>query len=318
MSILFLESAAGSGDAVARALEESKMGEIIRRQSLAELRSFVENASLTGIELLLLEPGLADAGIPAVCQFISGVEALRDLPVILVNRNLPAEEIDSLTRAGVDDYISDPANSVELLSRVRMAQKLSRARAAIREGKNGQLRFATPGGLSRREVQYDPVTGLFSQEYFMELLVKEWKRAFREERSLSLILADIDKFKSYQRVCGEDAGELCVIKVGRTIASELKRPGDIVAHFEGDCFAVLLPETDNLGATVIAEIIRSAVGSMRIPHPASTVTQHITISLGAASAEFKTDSTPETLIRQARLALQYAKQDGRNRVENLY
>lgn len=319
MSILYLESVPGSGDAIIKALEEAKMGGIVLKNTLAELRSYVENAELSNIEMALVEPGLADAGVIEVCTFIDSVEAWQDLPILLLNRGLAVQEIASLATAGIDDYVLDPANTVELLCRVRMALKLSQAQLHYyRESKNSISRLVSAAELANRESQYDSMTGLIGREYFMELLVKEWKRAYREERALSLIFADIDNFKSYQRICGDDAGELCIIKVGRALANELKRPGDIVSRFEGDCFAVLLPETDNLGATVIAEIMRSAVGSLRVPHPASSIAHHVTISLGAASTDFKADSSPETLMSQAQLALQCAKQDGRNRVENLY
>ncbi len=320
MAILFLESGNGSGDMIIKALEESKMGGVISKSSLADLQGYAEKSDVSRIELIMMEPGLQDVEGEVLCRCIKKMEQFKSLPLLVVNQGLKAEQIAPLLLAGIDDYVSDPANQVELLSRVNMALKLSRAQyrnSKEREMKENVSRYMSASEINGRENQQDALTGLASPEYLDDNLGKEWKRASRGEHSLSVVMCDIDHFKDYERVCGEEAGELCIIKVGKALADELKRPGDLVSRYEGDCFAALLPDTDLLGATVLAEIMRTAVSKLRIPHPASAAAQHVTISLGVASAEFKEGADPGILLEQARKALQRAKDTGRNRVVNL-
>ncbi|MDQ7073497.1 MAG: diguanylate cyclase [Gammaproteobacteria bacterium] len=96
-------------------------------------------------------------------------------------------------------------------------------------------------------------------------------------------MADIDKFKAYNDNYGHQAGDDCLITVAQLIQSVIRRPGDLVARYGGEEFAIILPETNGDAAIYIAESVQKAINSQAIPHNFSSVTEHVTVSLGVAT-----------------------------------
>lgn len=161
----------------------------------------------------------------------------------------------------------------------------------------------------------DGLTCIPNRRYFDEHLAKEWKRAFRYARPISLIMIDIDNFKAYNDHYGHLSGDECLRRVALLLQKGVRRPTDIVARFGGEEFAVLLPDTTLIGAKVLAELLRTEIEAASIEHAYSNVSPFVTISLGVASVV--PDSLfPELLIDYADRAMYYAKQNGRNRVES--
>jgi len=164
--------------------------------------------------------------------------------------------------------------------------------------------------LSRR----DGLTGIANRRHFDEYLELEWRRAERDGRPLSLLIADVDHFKAFNDVYGHQAGDECLRRIAHTIDAQLSRSIDVTARYGGEEFAVILPETPLAGALNIAERMRGAVMGLRIRHEASPVSDFVTVSIGAASVIPRRGETPERLIGAADQALYDAKQGGRNRV----
>jgi len=160
----------------------------------------------------------------------------------------------------------------------------------------------------------DPLTGIANRRSFETSLDLEWRRAARTGSALSLIMVDVDFFKSYNDTCGHQAGDDCLKQVARAMTDVVKRPGDLVARYGGEEFAVLLQNTAGAGAMLMAEKMRAHVESLGIAHPASAVMDRITISLGVASAQPEPHTSPGALVAAADEALYRSKQDGRNRV----
>lgn len=160
----------------------------------------------------------------------------------------------------------------------------------------------------------DGLTGIPNRRYFDDHLVKEWKRAFRYARPISLIMIDIDNFKTFNDHYGHLSGDECLRRVAQVLIKGVRRPTDIVARFGGEEFAVLLPDTTQIGAKLLAELLRAAIEEAAILHEYSDVSRHITISLGVASVIPET-LFPELLVDYADRAMYHAKQNGRNRVE---
>lgn len=164
----------------------------------------------------------------------------------------------------------------------------------------------------------DGLTGIANRRRFEEFLDLEWKRAVREATPLSLIMVDIDFFKTYNDTYGHQAGDKCLKQVANVFSSTLHRPGDLVARYGGEEFVVVLPRTDAKGAVSVAEAMRSKVAALGIIHSHSKVSPYITISLGVATTIPSRDVSPLDLIATADEALYQAKQEGRNRVKNYY
>ncbi|OLF53826.1 sensor domain-containing diguanylate cyclase [Pseudomonas chlororaphis] len=159
-------------------------------------------------------------------------------------------------------------------------------------------------------VLQDGLTGLANRRHLERNLELEWQRAARQRSSISLIMLDIDHFKSFNDRYGHVAGDHCICAVGQAISQCARRPSDLAVRYGGEEFAVLLPDTESAGAYAQAESIRLAVANLGIVH-AENPTGAVTVSLGVhtcvpASSEFK------TLLMQADAALYMAKRGGRN------
>ena len=129
----------------------------------------------------------------------------------------------------------------------------------------------------------DGLTLVANRRMFDEVMEREWNRAMRHSLPVSLIMGDIDMFKSYNDLYGHVAGDECLRKVAQAISNSAQRGGDLVARYGGEEFAVILPNTDEVAAREIAEKIRVAVEALNIPHEGNLITKHITISLGIST-----------------------------------
>ena len=159
----------------------------------------------------------------------------------------------------------------------------------------------------------DGLTGIPNRRSFDQFLSKLWSLAARNGEPLALIMCDIDYFKAYNDSYGHLQGDECLKKVATCLKDSLKRQADLVARYGGEEFAVVLSNTDVVGATKMAETLRANVENLSISHSLSSNTTSVTISLGVAIGYASSTVSPETLIDAADNALYQAKQDGRNR-----
>lgn len=167
-----------------------------------------------------------------------------------------------------------------------------------------------------RELEYmtytDPVTRLHNRAYFDIHLDLEWKRAFRQRYPVSLLLVDLDHFKSVNDRYGHPFGDHVLEEVGLCVSDIVQRSGDILARIGGEEFALLLINTPFAGATVLAQQIIEAVAALRLEHDGNPV--KITTSVGVATtvpcaAELQ---AARELMSAADVALYTAKREGRN------
>ncbi|WP_345812593.1 diguanylate cyclase [Paraburkholderia sp. PREW-6R] len=158
----------------------------------------------------------------------------------------------------------------------------------------------------------DGLTGLNNRRAFEEHVDEEWRRALRNAWPLSTLLIDVDSFKGFNDLYGHSAGDEALSAVAHCIGQNVRRPGDTAARYGGEEFAVLLPDTDEAGAALIAEQIRAAVQALQIRHVASA--HHmLTVSVGMATMQSEAFATSRALINAADQALYDAKDGGRNR-----
>jgi len=166
----------------------------------------------------------------------------------------------------------------------------------------------------RRLSYLDALSGIPNRRYFEETIRREWRRAVRYKKPISLIMADIDHFKAFNDTYGHPAGDNCLKKVVTALQNALKRPADMIARYGGEEFAAILPETSRDGAQLVAETQRVEVEALEIENPHSDVSSQVTISLGVASATPEQNSTSEVIVSAADQALYRAKSAGRNQV----
>ena len=160
----------------------------------------------------------------------------------------------------------------------------------------------------------DGLTGINNRRRFDEALYDEWYRAARQSSHLSLIICDIDKFKEYNDTHGHLAGDKCLTRIAHLIDDYARRTADVAARFGGEEFAIILPDTDDEDAKIIAEHMRVAIFDLALPHGVSSVADVVTASFGVHTTIPEKNILPDILIDYADKALYQAKGQGRNRV----
>jgi diguanylate cyclase (GGDEF)-like protein len=158
----------------------------------------------------------------------------------------------------------------------------------------------------------DGLTEIYNHRYFQDFLDREISRAIRRETELSLILADIDKFKNFNDSYGHQVGDYVLREVA-ALCGGLIREYDLLARYGGEEFVFVLPETDQAAALLVAEKIRAAIEQHRFSF--GGVSCRVTASFGVAAFATSGQMKKSDLIEQADKALYTAKKKGRNRVE---
>ena len=194
----------------------------------------------------------------------------------------------------------------EVLRHKDHLEDLVKTRTADLEAANERLKE-----LSR----VDGLTGIANRRRLDEELLREWRRLGRKELPLSVILCDIDHFKYYNDTYGHQKGDDCLVKVAQAIKKSVNRPADLATRYGGEEFCIVLPETTQEGAAILAEIIRENIKDLKIEHSSSPVSKWVTLSLGVASLIPDQNGQPLVLLQAADRALYQAKGNGRDRVE---
>jgi len=161
-----------------------------------------------------------------------------------------------------------------------------------------------------RMATHDGLTHLFNRGYFNDKIAYEFRRARRYRLPLSLILLDIDHFKSINDTYGHPAGDTLLQAVAHKIGT-LSRETDIVARYGGEEFALILPQTPSADALVLAERLRAAIEQLQVFYEHHPIGRTTSVGVASFAPEI---AEPATLIRQADEALYRAKREGRNRV----
>jgi len=160
---------------------------------------------------------------------------------------------------------------------------------------------------------FDSLTGIYNRRYFDEHAENEWRKCLRESEPLSLVMLDIDFFKSYNDYYGHQEGDDCLRKIAQEIRISLLRPSDVVVRYGGEEFVVILPNTNINGAYRVAERISRNISNLAIKHAASTVSEVVTLSQGISEMNGKNDTVYECL-KNADRSLYEAKNKGRNMI----
>lgn len=239
-----------------------------------------------------------------------------NVPVIVMSTK---EEPNSKARGfavGANDYVIKLPDRLELLARIRYhsAAYINRLQRddAFRFLRESQQKLAEANIELQKLVSLDGLTGIPNRRRFDEVLQTEWQRAQRKLSPLSLLICDIDFFKIYNDTYGHLGGDECLKKVAAALSACLRRPADLAARYGGEEFALILPDTDEQGALMVAEMCRRRIEELAIPNVGSPMHGKVTLSLGLASVIPSAQIKPEELIDMADQALYAAKHNGRN------
>jgi diguanylate cyclase (GGDEF)-like protein/PAS domain S-box-containing protein len=183
----------------------------------------------------------------------------------------------------------------------------------ITERMHAEQRLKAAYHAVERLATVDPLTGLANRRRFDEWLAAEWRRGLRERRLLSIVLIDVDLFKLYNDTYGHVRGDACLKQIAESAMEVVTRPADLVARFGGEEFAIILPDTDQAGAVLVANQVCAALKRRNLSHEASPYGL-VTISAGCATLLPQPGALATDLVERADSAMYEAKRAGRNQV----
>ena len=324
MKILVVEDSKAMRTHLQNHLQEAGYKEVLAAASAKEAFEYL---GIKGdkMESLPLDVGciLMDVVMPEIdgieaCRKIKSFYCYKYVPIIMVSAS---EQIDHLQRAfdaGAIDYIKKPVNETELIARVRTMLKLKRE-IDERIEKEDSLTTLTDqlkeSNVALEKLSFrDAVTGLSNRFHLERQLFTEWRRALRYKNWISLIIFELDHFAKYFDNNEENIVNTNLVKISKEISSKLKRPADLVARIDEGRFAILLPDTNLEGATIVSENVRSSIEFLNIKNTALGEDKTLTISGGTFTVVPLKNLNPPLLFERAEIALSQAKAGGRNRI----
>lgn len=251
-------------------------------------------------DLILLDLMMPEITGIEVCKALKSDRLYHNLPIIFLTASNEQNDLVKAFEEGAVDYITKPFKKYELLARVKTHLELKQIRDQL-EKAYSQLESL---------VSTDYLTGISNRRHLFQLGEKEFSRARRYHRPLSVLMLDLDHFKKINDTYGHDIGDETLKVVARTIKDCL-RSVDGFGRFGGEEFVVFLPETEIEAAGKVGDRIRQAIAAMSIQIEQTTV--QVTISVGVATMT-EQDQALYHILKRADRALFQAKHQGRNQV----
>ena len=221
--------------------------------------------------------------------------------VVMLTARTEDDDLVSAFAAGIDDFLTKPFNAEELHQRLRAGQRILNLHDKLNQTLE-TLKF---------QATHDALTGIWNRSATLDALERELGRASRNLKSpeaTSIVMLDLDRFKSINDTHGHLAGDKVLVSVGEVIRRSL-RSYDYVGRYGGEEFIVILPSTAREQVEIVVERIRSNIE--KTPVDIGDKSIHVTASLGVATAN--RDADVEKLIKIADEAMYIAKKNGRNR-----
>lgn len=248
-------------------------------------------------DLILLDVLMPEMDGLTVIKELKRSNDTRHIPVIFITALDSATDEEVGLSLGAVDYIAKPLNA-----------------AIVRVRVENHLKIVHQRRLLESLASLDGLTGIPNRRSFDETYKNESARCQREGAELSLLVLDVDQFKLYNDSLGHAAGDRVLQEVAQILRSSVSRAADFVGRYGGEEFVVLLPKTERFNARLVAEKILENLKEAAIPHPESSVADHITVSIGGATFRPGPNSDLDKVFKQADTALYSAKNQGRNQV----
>ncbi len=296
--VLLLESQDILAAAIADGLSDA--GHVIERaRTGAEAGTLLEGVTP---DLIIVNLRLGDEDGLRLCSQFRTKDETRHVPILLIINADDLEELAKGLDLGVTDYLIQPFDSNELLARTRTQIRRRRYHDLLRDLLDKSVSMAYT----------DALTGVYNRRYMQAHLDRQVMEIADTRKSVSVIMLDLDRFKSVNDSHGHTAGDKVLKEASRRISANI-RDFDMVARYGGEEFVVVMPNTDLNVATAVAERLRQGLESAVFAVDESETRLKVTASLGVATTRDPME-TAESLLRRADSALYAAKNAGRNRV----
>ncbi|TIM66541.1 MAG: PleD family two-component system response regulator, partial [Mesorhizobium sp.] len=259
-------------------------------------------AAETPYECVMISTGFADFDPLRLCSQLRSLDRTRFVPIILLAEQGEEGRIVRGLELGINDYLMRPIDQHELTARLRTQVRRKRYNDQLRASVTQTIEMAVT----------DPLTGLHNRRYLDSHLQTLFDRAVARRRPLSVMITDLDRFKTVNDTHGHDGGDEVLREFARRLRKNV-RGIDLACRFGGEEFVVVMPDTDGAVAEKVAERIRAEIAQMPFAVGQDGKTIEVTVSVGVSSVLKGVDSVAG-LMKRADLALYEAKSAGRNRV----
>ncbi|MBN1962134.1 MAG: diguanylate cyclase [Deltaproteobacteria bacterium] len=241
---------------------------------------------------------------------LDGIELLRavrkqydpeSLPVILVTSRADGETRTTSFESGVNDYLTKPFSTIELINRIQVQLRLLGLQTELRRANERYRVLGT----------HDDLTGLPNRRSFFDITRRELARSRRHQFSMSVSILDVDRFREVNNRVGYLIGDAIITELAVVLSKNL-RSSDVLARLGGEKFAALLLQTDMSEARFTSERLCDAVRAHTFPHQQGGM---VTLSVGTATFPNKDIESIDELINAAEASLDRAKERGGDRIE---
>jgi two-component system cell cycle response regulator len=260
------------------------------------------HAAEGNFDLLIVSLGLQNNDGLRLCSQIRSLDRTRNVPILAVAEADNSQRVVRGLEIGVNDYLIRPIDKNEMLARVRTQIKKKRYTERLRDNVQLTVEMAIT----------DVLTGLFNRRYMETHLATLVEQAAQRGKPISVLVLDIDYFKSINDGHGHDAGDDVLREFALRVRKSIRNI-DLACRYGGEEFVVVLPETDMAVATMVAERLRRRIASEPFGIQDGSRDLDVTISIGIAALDGASDNAA-TILKRADTALYRAKRDGRNRV----
>jgi two-component system cell cycle response regulator len=295
--VLLVDGRGNSQERIIRALKP-----IADVSAISDPQAALFEAAEHSFELVIVNSNFDDYDPLRLCSQLRSLERTRFLPVLLITEQGADEMIVRALDLGVNDYIVRPIDPNELVARSLTQIRRKRYNDRLRASVQHSIELAVT----------DALTGLNNRRYLDNHLKILFNRSLTRGRPLSVLIADIDRFKQVNDDHGHDAGDEVLREFAARVRSTV-RGADLACRYGGEEFVVIMPDTSPDVAAAVAERLRAAIESNPFTVKSSGLALSVTASFGI-SARVHGVETPDQLIKQADRALYEAKNTGRNRV----
>ena len=265
-------------------------------------RQALFHAAEGSFDLAIVSLGLEDFDGLRLCSQIRSLERTRSVPILALAEGDNNARLVRGLEIGVNDYLMRPIDKNELLARVRTQIRKKRYTERLRDNVQLSIEMAIT----------DALTGLYNRRYMENHLTTLVEQATTRGKPLTVLVLDIDYFKSINDTHGHDAGDDVLREFAVRIRKSI-RGIDLACRYGGEEFVIVMPETDMAVATMVAERLRRRIASEPFPIQQGAGAVEVTISIGIAALGASSDNAAQ-ILKRADQALYRAKRDGRNRV----
>lgn len=254
-----------------------------------------------GLRLALLDWEMPGADGLELCRRVRATKGRRYTYIILLTSRDRSEDVIAGLEAGADDYMVKPVKFEELRARLQAGRRIIELEDKLLASQRRLFDLATKDGLTK----------LWNRRTILQFLEEELSHGERAGTPTSLIMMDVDHFKTINDTCGHQAGDRVLAALAGRLQKQV-RPYDRIGRYGGDEILIVLPNCGLSHAVGIAERLRRDAVRKPVKHGSQAL--GFTLSLGVSSTQDRARPTPDKIISSGDLALYEAKRLGRDQV----